>query len=563
MEEEKVCAKCAASSKRMDIDDEFPVTVAQLGKGTFGSVSLKKNPDTGEQVAVKESINHNDDPISDDVIREISTLRALAGHPNVVKMIGYNLSPDGTAQIALEAATDSLAGSLKKGLNNLGGDTDVVKNVMFQIVNAMYYMNGIGIWHRDLKPQNVLVFPGNVVKVTDFGLSQGGPFQWISTANVVYTLWYRAPEILINEIYGPTTSFTDPSVYNAAAEVFSVGCTMWDVLCGTDPFDAAKYIKGNDVSMQMWKFIRGLGKDNFDWDQCVSGRRGCSLDNFVDAYAKMRTQDKEDQIAQNKTFRELKDEIRNLPNTTEMHILTKIPGLSDDCKSLLAGLLHPNPAKRMTMKQALDHTYFDSVRARYTVIEPPNQAIKTDSLKAENCGLSPFYKGTDINMRMYKILVEWLNETVDAFNMAPAVLSLALVLLQCYMQRLPINRRELQGYGVACLLLASIYTQDNNIQIAKLVYVTDNAFRTEQISEFAIKVFEETGGLLSLPTPFVVLAQKIHDAGIEMDATKIKPYAKKLYDLQNSEEALMNKTTDEDMAEQVFQQIMIDQNDKP
>lgn len=573
------CAKCAEEMKRMNIDKRFPVTVESLGHGAFGTVTLKENPKTGEEAAIKDGITNYTELISRDALREISALRALDGHPNVVKLIGYNLDSGGSSQIALEAASDSLAGALANGLNGEGGDTDMVRHVMFQIINAMYYMNGIGIWHRDMKPQNVLVFERNdmddgddeddvppIVKITDFGLSLGGPFQWISTQDVLYTIWYRAPEILTREIYGAISKhsgFSDPSVYNEAAEVFSVGATMWDVLCGSN-MKQAMYMKDYDPSLQIWKFIRGLGKGNFDWTRC--GETECSLAMFEKAFADSRmavaTAYGAKTIAgvkRSTLIHNFMKEIQDLPNTTDMPMLDQLSYTSEYCKQLLCGMLHPNPLKRMTMKQALDHPYFDSVRGQYKVIHPPS----SPSLTVCRPTNSPFYvndTSDQVTFEYYDILVNWLVEvaTLD-FKLAPAVMSLAIVLLQCYLRRKPIIglKNTLQGYGLACLFLANIYLQDNRVKLRKFADMSDNKYTEQQIAQFAIEVFEVVGGMLHLPTPFVLLAQKIKDAEIAIDSTRMKPYALKMYELQNSEEALTNEITDKEIAERVFRMIIL------
>lgn len=542
------CVKCAPAQPQFDIHDRYTSVVKTLGRGAFGSVVLVENEKTGETAAIKKS--SNEDGFSSDFIREISSLRALEGHPNIVKMIGYNVRVSGTI-IALEPAITSLAGALNRSLNGQGGDTEIVKQVMFQIINAMYYMNGRGIWHRDLKPQNVLIFPNGVVKITDFGLSQGGPFQWISTANVMYTLAYRAPEILLAEIYKRNDLRSDPSVYDEAAEVFSVGATMWDVLCGSDQ-KTSSYLKGKDVPLQLLAFIRALGIQNFEL--CPFELPMCSFEYFVYAYARSRqiNSDAANASSSSSSTKAYEDEIESLPQTKEMAFVGV--ELSNECSSLMKGLLFPNPKKRITMKDALNHPYFDSVRSQYTVIEPPSH-FDTSLILCEtpSNGVANDVLWTTFTKWM---ISDWKINKQARYTMPPAVFSLALQIFRCFLQRQKTTQNITSGYAFACLYLADIYTEDFSIKYFEFINVLDHVFSNKDIQKLAINVFITVGALLHLPTPFVLLAQKIKDAHIQKTTEEIMPHAKKLLQLQTSIEAYHNQLSDEEIATIVFNEII-------
>lgn len=100
---------------------------------------------------------------------------------------------------------------------------------MFQILQAIDFMQSSGIIHRDLKPENILVekdtFTGEVknVKITDFGLSK------IVLPNQVMfescgTPDYVAPEILQMNGYGKEI------------DIWSAGCIFYFMVCGRSPF---------------------------------------------------------------------------------------------------------------------------------------------------------------------------------------------------------------------------------------------------------------------------------------------------------------------------------------
>ena len=134
---------------------------------------------------------------------------------------------------------------------------------MYQILRGMDWMHKNGIWHRDLKPQNLLLMKNGSIKVTDFGLAKGGPFQWVKLSTAVFTLWYRAPEILIQQLldqhYGR---------YGAEADVWSIGMVFWDFFMESGELDnkgqlgpKRDFFRGDDDELQLWKYMRTFNPD--------------------------------------------------------------------------------------------------------------------------------------------------------------------------------------------------------------------------------------------------------------------------------------------------------------
>jgi serine/threonine protein kinase len=122
-----------------------------------------------------------------------------------------------------------------------------VKIYIYQLARALAHIHGMGICHRDIKPQNLLIDPDrHVLKLCDFGsakmLVPGEP-------NVAYicSRYYRAPELII----GATE-------YTTAIDVWSVGCVMAELLHGTPIF------VGDSGIDQIYEVIKLLGTPSKD-----------------------------------------------------------------------------------------------------------------------------------------------------------------------------------------------------------------------------------------------------------------------------------------------------------
>lgn len=104
---------------------------------------------------------------------------------------------------------------------------EVAKLIIFQIMLGVRYLHNLGIVHRDLKLENIMMShqkDGAVPKIVDFGLAKMiGPNE---SANEPFgTLGYVAPEVL------------QKKPYTFSCDVWSLGCILYALLSGSLPFD--------------------------------------------------------------------------------------------------------------------------------------------------------------------------------------------------------------------------------------------------------------------------------------------------------------------------------------
>ena len=199
----------------------------KLGEGTFGKVYLG-NVD-GKEWVVKESKMIREDGLSSEFIRELNALIAIyvlgMGGVYTVECYGFHVDNE-KEYIFLEKANSSLHSFLNAG--NTFSKDDLMKAVT-DLFRALDYLHSVGLMHRDIKSQNILVFLGSdgiKLKICDFGLARGAG-EAMANGNafspVVCTFCYRPPELLI-----PDEDFP----YGPSIDVWSLVCVVMEMITG-------------------------------------------------------------------------------------------------------------------------------------------------------------------------------------------------------------------------------------------------------------------------------------------------------------------------------------------
>ncbi|EPS72100.1 hypothetical protein M569_02656 [Genlisea aurea] len=197
-----------------------------LGEGNFGKVKYARNVESGRSFAIKvlEKNRILDLKITDQIKREIGTLKLLK-HPNVVRL--YEVLASKTKIYMVLEYVDGC--ELFERIANKGKLREAQGRKLFQqLIDGVSYCHGRGIFHRDLKLENVLIDANGTIKITDFGLSALP--QHLRDDGLLHTTCgspnYVAPEVLSNRGYD-----------GAASDTWSCGVILYVILTGYLPFD--------------------------------------------------------------------------------------------------------------------------------------------------------------------------------------------------------------------------------------------------------------------------------------------------------------------------------------
>ena len=173
----------------------YNISGRSIGKGSFSRIYLGKHKYTKKVVAIKRiRINLENKDQNLPIEREIQIMKTI-DHPNIVKM--YDILRDSThIYIILEYCQ---YGDFSKFLNNRALKEVWAKSFLIQIAKALQYLKSKNIFHRDIKPHNILLTKKYKIKISDFGFAK------INNNNLSDTLCgsplYMAPEILTYKKY--------------------------------------------------------------------------------------------------------------------------------------------------------------------------------------------------------------------------------------------------------------------------------------------------------------------------------------------------------------------------
>ncbi|KAH7915395.1 Pkinase-domain-containing protein [Hygrophoropsis aurantiaca] len=200
----------------------------QIEEGSYGVVFRAKDKETGDIVALKKlKLDEEKHGFPITALREINALMSCR-HENVVH-IREVVVGDTLTQVFV--VMDFIEHDLKSLLTVMPSPflQSEIKTLMLQLLSAIAHCHSNWILHRDLKTSNLLMNNRGTIKVADFGLARryGDPVGVGGMTQLVVTLWYRAPEILLGA-----------ATYSTAVDMWSVGCIFAELLLKEPLFQA-------------------------------------------------------------------------------------------------------------------------------------------------------------------------------------------------------------------------------------------------------------------------------------------------------------------------------------
>ncbi|TPX36982.1 hypothetical protein SmJEL517_g00887 [Synchytrium microbalum] len=242
--------------------------IKELGDGSFGSVLLGINKETNEKVAIKKMKQKYatwDECLE---LRELKSLKQLRNHGNIVNLLEVFRDEHKYLHFVFEYMDSNLYQWLKSRNGKLLPESDA-KRISFQVLMGLEHMHKNGYFHRDMKPENLLMKDDNV-KIADFGLAREIRSRPPYT-EYVSTRWYYSFETFValptvSELRQNNNRYRAPEVllrstaYSSPIDIWALGTIIAEV------FTLKPLLPGNTEMDQIFKMCSLLGSPKSDDD---------------------------------------------------------------------------------------------------------------------------------------------------------------------------------------------------------------------------------------------------------------------------------------------------------
>ena len=318
-----------------EIDEKEYFANAFINKGKFGPVASFQKCKTDKYVSIKKISNaYENPPKGKNVLRQLSIL-SFVNHPNIIKLLDIIIpKKDDYENIYLveEYMESNLERLITANNFNYKDDKIIIPWFIYQILQGLHYLHSCKIMHRDIRSSNILIDEKGNIKICGFGNAisfdnwentiKGETNDFTSEKGI---LNYQAPEILASKKKSKNS-------YDEKMDLWGVGCIMAELYTNIIPFFPPVKINKIKWICQLNGIFKKLGKP--------------SKDDILNFASKERTKD----ILKFYSFQKMKEN-ELFPNIKDENAL-----------DLLSKFLSINPKKRISIKEAINHPYFDVIK---------------------------------------------------------------------------------------------------------------------------------------------------------------------------------------------------------
>lgn len=225
----------AQAAKKKIFDDRYEV-LSIVGRGSRSVVYHArhiKNPNT--EVALKVLLEQKGRLSNPERLRKEALALVSARHRSVIRLDDFH-SVGSLCYLSLEYAPEA---DLRRYTKKIGGvlPVEFAERFLVQMAEALAFVHKVGIIHRDVKPENILIVNQQEARLADFGVAvlPGDSASLEDLQSGIGTMNYLAPEVL------------DGKPADARSDLYSLAVTFYELLTGLNPFEKASLAQQVDA----------------------------------------------------------------------------------------------------------------------------------------------------------------------------------------------------------------------------------------------------------------------------------------------------------------------------
>lgn len=453
-------------------------------KGTEGTCFKCHQRSTGKILAMKKArVFPKGEGVPYYMLRELAVLKGIK-HDHIASLEMISLAKD-----ELHVFFPYVDKTLHEIINPTGDPSGgrvlserVIRRLLHQLLDAIAYCHRRGVLHRNLKPKHLLIQTSDVdsledavLQISDFALVRATGIPRRTYTMEVVTLWYRPPEILMG-VRG----------YSSAVDIWSVGCIFAEMAQGKPLFT-------------------GISE----------------IDQLFQIFSKLSTPSPETWPG----FTSLPNYHFEFPNWRKRPLNRLFPNISELGMDLLNRLLTYNPEQRITAEDALRHPYFDenlqvALPTLVPTIPMPQmeytmKRLRTSTMSEHVELFHAYLRQTELDSwkeikylsrqktlrpAHRSMLVDWLIEVVDVFEMCLRTAFLAVNYTDRYLDIVMVKKARFQLLGATCLHVASKCEDVSYIGVEDLAMCADNVYTSAEVLSMEERLLNTLNFTLSVPT---------------------------------------------------------------